>query len=379
MVLEIGIYHPGTQLDNPEAYDPRIKYLALPRTININRTDVLLTRYYASPGSSYPNIISMPWIKNDTPLTNIDWIIFKFWDAESKSKNLPQYKYYAFMNHEELFHPSIQASWWHDPSGLSEKTDKNLRTWKTTWTPKQLANTGITVTCIRDWYNAKGYNSIEFFDTFWSRVSNQGVDGHTTGTGPGAYADSKVWAWSVEYGEKLHRAWNIHVHNLGKKSVIVGICGIPNFTFDQLAAGKSGVDSIKNWMYPGKLGDYILQNYDLIFVYQYPEIIESVINGKRPVLQSLNAVKTLRGMTNAKIALIPTVNWWNNVGSSNSTIQKAEIIACAPYVDIIWTPPYADLPTSTGNMATRLIPWIEEINGTIIPCPQSQCTFEINQ
>lgn len=330
MTLEIGIYHPGSEAENPSAYNSKIKYLALrtgdPR---IESPNVLLTRYYTQLSTNYPKYgsISFPWATADTPLTNIDWVEWRFWLAANRAADLP-YEYYGFMNQEELFHPSIQASWWNNPAITSDsRADKSLKTWKTTWTSRQLANTGITVICIRDWYNAKGYSSVESFDIFWTRVS-----------ATNNYADSKVWEWSISYGKKLHEAWHIHVHQLGKKSAIVGVTGIPTLTRDQLNAGRSGTDSIKTWYYPGALGDYVLQNYDLFFIYQYPETIDNVVGGKRPVLQSLNAVKTFRLMTNKLIAFIPTVVWWNNIGSADPIVQKAEILACAPYVDIIWSP-----------------------------------------
>ncbi len=246
-------------------------------------------------------------VKNSVPTTNFTFIGSRFDLAtQNRYKN---WTYGTYLLDEELFHPSVRAQWF--------PTEEGLKTWDI---EGSAIFAGVTIKHLKPWYIQK-YGI--WNQTWWDGVKSTNK-----------YDNPIIMNWSVYYGYNLHKAWNLHMRSLGKKSAIVGAIGLNDmYTFER-------------WFYPSPMWEYLINNYDLIFTYQYPECVTKTLtpNCKRDVLQSEQEVKQLRERYDYKGKLIHilTTKFSDGSGTDNETVQFEEFKAVAHYVDVIMVYPYTN-------------------------------------
>ncbi len=139
------------------------------------------------------------------------------------------------------------------------------------------------------------------------------------------YSDPLIKEWSYYYGYGLYRAWNQHLHNLGRKSGIIGITWAGCFSTGCFS------NQFKS-MYPSPIWEYIIANYDVLLTAQYPR-------NAGEIQYSTDSVKSLRNEYNykGKIVHVLTKDFKESFFSwvFDSAIAQAEFNAVAPYVDVI--------------------------------------------
>lgn len=232
------------------------------------------------------------------------------------SRNKDKYDYGVFLLMEEVFHPGMRVAW-----GQS-----NISDWKIEGSD---TFAGVKVKLIKTWYMDK-YRT--WNQTWWDHI-----------VATDDYRDPIVWAWSAEYQYNLHKAWHLHMKNLGKKSAIIGLVGIREDNFST---------AFEEIYYPSPIWEYIIANYDLVFTYRYPRTISEIS-------KSEDDVEQLRHKYNysGKIAHILTNSFMDWKWNWNETIAFEEFKRVYPYVDVIVVFSYAD----TRDMNDPKIPYPQKL------------------
>ncbi|MCX9081916.1 MAG: carbohydrate binding domain-containing protein [Candidatus Methanoperedens sp.] len=247
-----------------------------------------LLSYPKSTGVSF-NLWS-DWSKTKAKWTDQNFMVSRF-DLAAQYKN--EYEYAPFLLHEEMFGP-IALSTWAEPKSA----------WKTSGTISFTTSTGIKVDAmLRDTYKAATGKSER--------------------------------EWEVYYTTILYKAWNEHVHALGKKSMVIGL----------LPPGKN-TNIQADMAYQTPAWDYILKNYDAIVDYSYPKT-------SAEVSYSSNKAKFIREKytaANGKLIWILTGTFSDMSWTWSEAVAQSEFNAVTPYADAIITYPYT-------NMATRTNPY----------------------
>lgn len=332
-MVDLGIYN--VRKGNPIT-EPKITYqmnnsITTVREANPNVHIIFQSTYYNNGAAP------TPW-----PVTDLVWIKSRF-DLYEQYKT-ENWEYGTYLGCEELFHPSIMAQWYHNPSG--QRYD-GLLTW--TIDGADFTKYGITVKAFKPWITTNKPGG--WSDTWWNTVkaNNQ-------------FDDEYVWKWSLYYARQLYEMWHLHMHALGKKSYIGGYIGIP-----------SDINGA-SWKYVGntwgtELHNYIMNNYDMISAYQYPECISGCVAGTpnpipqdpnhlyhtaRNISWSIDAANTIKNTYNfkGKILWILTSHWPDSVGTYNKNVVLEEYKAVLPYVDIMCLPEFSDMWVQSGQ------PWI---------------------
>ena len=274
--------------------------------------------------------------------TDLKWIKYRFDIAISWMNNYSYggYEYGVFLFWEEMFHPSIRASWLPGSSGI--------KTWVLDGT---LDIAGQHLELIRTWYiRTKG----AWDQTWWNLVSTSNK-----------YNDPIILQWSEEYAAKLYQAWHEHMHSLGKKSCVMGTFGLSDES-----------PETNNDLYPGKMGQYIYNNYDLLFTYTYPTVIGPMQPGQIGTDLSVKHINALRALGfRGKICHILTACWEGN-GPGCPWIKEVahdEYKKVSPLVDFVAVT-YQVNDNFTGDLYPPIL--LEFYEST---CPPSQCDFTITQ
>jgi len=257
-------------------------------------------------------------------------VFFCFWSDWSKSKSKwtdigpggfieerfalankykKEYEYAPFLLQEEMFGPIALST-----------TAEPLNTWQL---EGNATFNGIRVKLLKTWI-------IENKGKKWDQKWWNGLKGGSS--------DPLLKEWEEYYTTNLYRAWNEYIHNLGKKTAVIGVL------------------SLKNKDYEGDLEysmpayKYVFANYDVIIDYSYP-------NSTAQISYSLNKIKFIRSKFKGKIFWVLTSKFTTTTGASwwSKELAESEFKAVAPYADVILTYPYVDMNNRTNPYPQYLI------------------------
>ncbi len=353
-MVELGIYsvRKGYPISEPEVNHIFTTSLtAVSENASIGKIVTWGSYYYDGPGTSP---------QTEWPITNLEWVKSRF-DLYTTNKNTP-WTYGTYLGTEEVFHPSIQASWWPNPNGTRYY---GLSTWTI---DGELTLYGINVKALKPWYIQK-YGS--WNQSWWDNTK-----------AANGYNNSIIKEWSLYYARQLYEMWHLHMRELGKKSAVLGYIGIP-----ETKTGASPSNIQYSW--GTDLHNYIMNNYDMIVAYQYPECIsgcqkgtpnpvpenpDHIFHSNRDISWSAEAAQVLRSQFKGKLDWILTAHWGDSVGTADKDVQLAEYKAVLPYVDIISLPEFTNMYKviwpGTEPSAPRLAEFYQL---TELP---SQCDFD---
>jgi len=237
-------------------------------------------------------------------------------DWASANAALP-WKYGSLLFTEETWTPGQRAEW--NPGGLNLETKAN-------WDIEgSIALAGVVVQHIVPWYESN-YGT-------WTATVQAWYNNATV-------RDPIIELWTEYFSAQTAKAWNIHMHRLGKLSCVIGPTIIPSVPCISAMDYTGGLFYV-----PKKLWDEYLK-FDMLVAYHYPSCVGcSYLNSTTiPVSASLDVVKKLRQTYNyaGKIAWLITRKWADGVGSSDEVVEKAEYEIVYPYVDYIITGAYED-------------------------------------
>lgn len=234
-------------------------------------------------------------------MADVNYVKSRF-DKATAEKDLG-WDYGAFLLQEEVLTPCTRMEW-------GSWMGADLGTWNI---EGEVTLAGVKIQALKPWYIAT-YGAWD--ETWWRNVRDSNNCN-----------DPKVRAWNNKYAYDVYKAWHLHMHNLGKKSAVVGAVGIR----------ETDTIAYFNTHYAGGSGDYMLNNYDLIFEYHYPTKIGC--SQWDCTDNSLKAVKDLREHMPAdkKIGYLLTAEWENPVGRPwSEALARDEFNKIAPYTDIIF-------------------------------------------
>jgi len=142
-------------------------------------------------------------------------------------------------------------------------------------------------------------------------------------------SDSIVKKWNDYYFTQLLKAWHEHMRLNGKEAGFLGAGWAGYWQFGMKYSNE------RSNFFPGTPTDedtpwgYLIQNYDLIYCYQYPQDLSGIPT-------CIDEVKTIRDAGyQGKIAYITTSHFPEYGGSFSETVATAEYAAVAPYVNYI--------------------------------------------
>lgn len=283
-------------------------------------------------------------------MTDFNYIRSRF-DKATNNAAKP-WTYGAFLLYEEEWGISSRSNW---PGG-----NERIQYWNI---EGSATFAGVELLALKPWYIA---NYGAWNETWWASVK----------AANNRY-DPRITAYSGYHLAQLLKAWHIHMHNLGKKSMFIGIVGIPGGT------GPSGMLQIgSSDIFPSPSFDELLK-YDMLIAYQYPTCISCTYSGvaNRPISASVDVVKKMREQYHyiGKLVWILTAKWPDGSGTTDINVQQAEFNAVASYVDIIIVAHKADMISPYPGkipMPERLIMFYNEYN-KIIPTPTPSPTSTI--
>ncbi len=256
--------------------------------------------------------------QSDFKMSDVNYVKGRFDKATAEKKK--GWDYGAFLLQEEVLTPAKRAEWaW---------MNAPLSSWNLNGT---VTLAGVQVKALKPWYISK-YGV--WNQAWWDDVK-----------AANNYNDSIIRAWSNEYSLNLYKAWDIHMHNLGKKSAIIGPETIN--TADYMASFDRS--------YPGELGAYIINNYDFILQYHYPNKVGcsawDCTNNSQKTVMALRA-SGYKG----KLGWLLTAEWGENVGYPwQEAIAGDEFNKVTPYVDVIFARGYYNL--ISGGADPKYYPW----------------------
>jgi hypothetical protein len=257
---------------------------------------------------------------NAFDMTDLTQVQQKFTTA---TKYAAYYNYASYLLNEEHWSPLILANDGAIP----------VSRWNTVGSAT-LGNSGVTVQLLDTWAKANGRS-------YTLSASNP-----------------TVVEWNAYYEYTLLKAWNIHMHNLGKKSSILGLAWAGcSYSLNQ-ADSFSFTNQFKTKFFPGESSAYVIANYDLLVTYQDPQTTANVAH-------SVAMVKAMRDMGfNGRITHLLTVD--SNEGEFswnwNADVAYNEYKAVAPYVDYIISYPSTSFKTYANDYPAILKGFYNQYN-----------------
>ncbi len=344
-MAELGIYFPDS---STEAGDSRIKYAF-----------VAGTNYPTVPWSQwkkdkiaiwYDPYTEDPWGYSTSPplfkkgLTNLQYVKWRFDEVVARKDD---YEYACFMLGEEFYHPLSLVG------GSYAAWRVNFVDWSIEGT---LDIGGQHLEALKPWYTrTKGAWDQAWWDGL--KASNN-------------KSDPTIIQFSNEYYFKLHKAWVAHVHSIGKKVAIGSL----------FFADPTSFNRIEHYYGTQECFDWICANYDLITQYFYPMCMPPTVPCAsttdyryRPLdtYVTIANMATLRSKIKGLFGYNLTGEFLDGYGSGDKQLQFEEFKRVLPYVDIIFSLPYADRRTNPSNltlMAPRLLEFCTATNcGVISP------------
>lgn len=163
----------------------------------------------------------------------------------------------------------------------------------------------------------------------------------------------------------LLTAWKKMCARLGKKAVI---CGSPAVCSD---------DAIWSWMYGAAGVSYIAQNYDMIYLYHYPQTVSASqgatctqMNGNPGKNDAASYIKFWRGRGfKGLINYILITKFSNWPGSTDMNVIRADFKSANAGADIISTYPYSNGVYSNSDAVGRMLQIAAEYGGSTPPPP----------
>ncbi len=333
-MVDLGIYFP---LNSTEAGDSRIKYIA-----------TLKSHYVGTPWPQwikdkiaiwFDTYTEDKWGYYKTPqiyrkgMMNIEYIKWRFQIATERKDD---YDYGMFLLMEEAWNPmTLVGGQW-----------ASWRVNYSDWIIDGVADLGGQhIEALKPWYTrVKGAWNQAWWDNLKATNSK---------------SDSTINQFCNEYYFKLHKAWVQHMHSLGKKAACGGLMTLDGLKYLNSAGTQLyGTLEIFNW---------VCQNYDWISMYAYPMCnppsvpCESTTDYRyRP----LTTVIPIAGLSDLRTRIKGIFAWnltgefLDGYGSGNKNLQYEEYKRVLPYVNQIFSIPYADKrtnPTTTNLMAPRLL------------------------
>ena len=279
--LELGVYNREAV---PSVDDPLMKW-------NFFAGTAAMVAYPTSDKVVYDYWVD--WSNTHSKWMDQSFLVAKFNQAD-QYKN--EYEYAPFLLHEEMAGP-IALSTWAEPRN----------TWTTSGTISFTTSTGIAVDAqLRDTWLANNAGKTEK-------------------------------DWEVYYTTTLYKAWNDHVHALGKKSMVIGV----------LPAGiNNNLQADMEYQMPA--WDYVFKNYDAIVDYSYPKSTAEVPN-------AVAKAQFLREKFNGQFIWILTSSFGDYAWSWSESVAQSEFNGVSPYVDTIVTYPYTNMATRTNPYPDYLI------------------------
>ncbi len=244
--------------------------------------------------------------QTDFKMSDLNYVKERF-DKATAEKDTG-WDYGAFLLNEEVLTPVKRDEWTWMKAPLSS--------WNLDGT---VTLAGIQIEALKPWYVGK-YGA--WNPAWWDVVK-----------ATNNYNDPIIKEWSNEYSLNLYKAWDVHMHNLGKKSAIIGPEAIDTTDY---------MDSF-NHSYPGELGAYIINNYDFFLQYHYPDKV--ACSAWDCTDNSQNTVKALRASGyKGKLGWLLTAEWSESVGYPwREAVARDEFNKVAPYVDVIFARGYYNL------------------------------------
>ena len=251
------------------------------------------------------------WSNTKSKWTDIapDGFIQSRFDDAYKYQNY--YDYAPFLLHEEMFSP-VSLSTWGEPisswnlegkATFDGKEVKLLKTWL--WEDKGLP------------WDSSILNDLE---------------------------NPLIVEWDKYYSTQLYTAWNEYIHELGKKSMVIG------FMNPKPTDGTYDIEL----NYQTSANKYILENYDAIVDYSYPQNI-------REVSFSENKAKYLREKYNGTLLWILTTSFEDMPWDWQESVAQAEFKAVSQNVNGIITYPYTDMRGRNEPYLTYILSFIDSL------------------
>lgn len=236
-------------------------------------------------------------------LTNLKWIKSRFDKALYYHKQNPDnYHYGVYLLVEEVWHPSLEVLWG-ERKIMNWIIDDSLT----------LPN-GSLLELLKPWI-IRTYGS-------WNQVWFDSIKTSNN------CQDPKIAAWSEYYGYTLMKEWHEFMRSLGKKSAIMGLAGFSSMNLREEI----------HWYFPGKMFDYLIQNYDFVTTGIHP-------NRLSETSADIEWLKILRNEWNYNgiiCHMIPSC-WSDGWGCPFDIITAEEDFKQAvQYVDVIAFTPFAD-------------------------------------
>lgn len=285
-------------------------------------------------------------------ITDLSYIKSRFDKAtnESQSSFYFTWDYGGFLLNEEILTPIERANWYWSLYSLDKWViDANI----TGESQGTYTVAGVIIKSLKRWYIDK-YGS--WNQAWWDNVIATNTRYNIN--------DTILKEWNLEYSLNLYKAWHNHMHNLGKKSCLIGPVSIQ--LTDML--------SYFYYVYGTTLGNYLFDNYDMIMQYQYPWLR----NGTtwKHIETVRNNIKSFRTKIKNKFSWLLTQEWSDNTGVPfDETVAKEEFnIAYDEGVDIIFCSG-SQYNGFTGLYPPLLVSWYNERYN----CQQPQCNFSITQ
>lgn len=281
-----------------------------------------------------------------TGMTNLAWVKSRFDKAlYYHNQNPDNYQYGCYLLIEEVWHPSLMASWGERP----------MSGWNIEGTI--ILPNGSVLEALKPWYiRTKG----SWNQTWWDSVKASN-----------SMFEPTVKSWSAYYGYTLLKAWHEYMHSLGKKSALLGLCGFKETNFR---------DATPDLYFPGQMFDYVIQNYDFITTGIHPKTLLEIPKD----IEWLTIMRNEWGYK-GKIAHILTSCWSDCWGCPwNMEVAKEDMRQALPYVDIVLVTPFADnsdwmIPDLDIPNHVKYPPLLVQFYDEYYTCPPSQCNFTITQ